>query len=242
MSNIISLNDNDPTMATAESLHDAFLGEVGQQARRLPDPPLVAGEIHQVPEATHELISDTREEMEYTSFYTAVPDFLRQDIAKAVRERRGERGIALLAYAANELSVWGACCLVNLQDCLELASLYDGMLRETDGHLYQFCKQHMGVEIVRVLANRIEKRKPTIRYSSSGGCLYMNITLRDGGKSHEARLINGNDLRSELEFRAKRDLEQSKKKRARRCTSANSTVDASVAPPTVKRLKRLETK
>lgn len=103
---------------------------------------------------------DTRLSMENQEFNAYVPQDLRQHVMRAFRFLPDFPHRHLFKFAANKLCLWEGQITdeyrfgyeVTMAQVLSLAYLYHHMLTVTDGRMYQFCMEHMDVEICLVIA------------------------------------------------------------------------------------------
>lgn len=106
---------------------------------------------------------DSRFMMENIGYYGVVPETLQQQVSLAFRLLPTFPHRHLFKYAANKLCLWEGQITnpyrlqydVTLAQVMLLANLYHRMLVFTGGRMYQFCREHMDVEICLVVAQRL---------------------------------------------------------------------------------------
>ena len=196
-------------VSDAASVHDAFLGVPGHFTRERDaedeedDVGHVAGGPHRIERGDRTLSYLKRSEsLDYVHLSNRVPSLLQDQVLKITRLGEGGSN-SLLAYAANIFSMYGAAPLVGIEGCLEYAAELDEVLTFTQGRYYHYCKHHMDVVIIRIIANKIEEKKPFVEYTKEG---HANMTVHDGCGRAVNITVNGNGdaLLHEMEARAKR--------------------------------------
>jgi hypothetical protein len=213
MSNVIPDYDNGddslpPTPLTdAQSVHDAFLGEPGNFTRNITaddGPGHVDGDPHLIAPGTETLSYLERgESMDYRTLSDKVPKYLRDQAQKIIDSGEDPGPRSMLAYAIDIFLIYGAAHLVGIEGCLELATELDQMLVFSRGRFYHYQKRNMDVSIVRIIADKIEEKRPHVCYTKEGDA---NMTVHDGcGKAVNITIHgNGDELLFEMHQRAMR--------------------------------------
>lgn len=116
------------------------------------------------PSGKKQLVFLTRDYMEDSQFHDLIPGHLQATITMALEEGK-LRHRRLFSYAAFQLCI-GRSLLkgtyqehwnVTFLDVTEVAKLYGAMLDITDGHYFQFCEEHMRVELAMYISGKVNE-------------------------------------------------------------------------------------